>query len=32
MIVILNILYYEKDAPTFFKIKEATEFRNKNSD
>jgi hypothetical protein len=28
----LVILYYEKNAPTFFKIKEATEFRNKNSD
>ena len=26
MIVVLCILYYEKDTSTFYKIKEATEF------
>lgn len=32
MIVALCILYYEKNTPTFFKIKKATEVRIENSD
>ena len=32
MVVLLCILYYEKDAPTFYKIKKTAEFRIKNSD
>jgi hypothetical protein len=32
MIVVLFNHYYEKNTPTFFKIKKATQFRIKNSD